>query len=120
MSGFELLAVLRERFPQLPVIATSGEFTGDALPPGVVADAFLSKGGGISRLRNTVAELLSISPMRARVLTTQQRDHPESDGNADMMAVYERLALEERPVKAAGLGGVSGESNGHPRLQDCS
>lgn len=106
MSGFELLEILRARFPQLPVVATSGEFAGDALPPGVVADAFLSKGAGLSRLRNTVAELLSISPMRVPIRPAPaQSDHPEIDGNADMMAVYGRLGAKEpasgRPI---GLG----------------
>jgi CheY-like chemotaxis protein len=65
MSGFELLVIMRERFPQLPVIAISGEYTGDSLPEGVIADAFLCKGQyPISRLRNTVAQLLATAPMR--------------------------------------------------------
>ena len=66
MSGYEFLEIVRERFPQLPVIAISGEFPGDSLPEGVIADAFLSKGKyAISRLRNTAAELLAVAPMRA-------------------------------------------------------
>lgn len=104
MSGFELLEILRARFPQMPVIATSGEFAGDTLPPGVIADAFLAKGQSISRLRNTVAELLSISPMRMQVRPTQKRDNPEIDGDADMMAVYERLGTKEARDRPVGLG----------------
>jgi CheY-like chemotaxis protein len=65
MSGFELLAIVREQFPQLPVIAISGEYSGDSLPQGVIADAFLCKGQyPISRLSNTVAQLLAVAPMR--------------------------------------------------------
>ena len=45
MSGFELLSIIRRRFPQIPVIAMSGEYTGTDLPPGVIADAYLQKGG---------------------------------------------------------------------------
>ena len=30
MSGFELLSVVRRRFPHIPVIAISGEYSGDA------------------------------------------------------------------------------------------
>jgi CheY-like chemotaxis protein len=43
MSGFELLSIVRRRFPQLPVIAISGDYNGIA-PTGLIADAFLSKG----------------------------------------------------------------------------
>jgi CheY-like chemotaxis protein len=43
MSGFELLSVVRRRFPQVPVIAVSGEFS-SAMPTGLLADAFFEKG----------------------------------------------------------------------------
>ena len=44
MSGFELLSIVRRRFPAARVIAMSGAFTGDQVPPGVAADAFYAKG----------------------------------------------------------------------------
>ena len=44
MSGFEFLSVVRRRFPNIGVIAVSGEYSGDDLPRGVLADAFLQKG----------------------------------------------------------------------------
>ncbi len=44
MSGFELLAVIRTRFPQLPRIALSGEFLSLDVPQGTLADAFFQKG----------------------------------------------------------------------------
>ena len=45
MSGFELLSVVRRRFPQISVIAMSGAYqTGEAVPGGVIADAFYPKG----------------------------------------------------------------------------
>ncbi len=106
MSGFELLEILRSRFPQMPVIAMSGEFRGDVLPPGVIADAFLAKGGGISRLRNTVSELLAISPLRANLHPAVQRDHPVIDGDADIMAVYQRLGAAEKPEPPLALGSL--------------
>ena len=43
MSGFELLSVVRRRIPEIYVIATSGAFTGDAVPHGIAADAFYEK-----------------------------------------------------------------------------
>lgn len=50
MSGFELLSVVRRRFPAVPVIATSGAYAGDDLPEGVAADAFHEKATGIPAL----------------------------------------------------------------------
>lgn len=44
MSGFELLSVVRRRFPAIRVIAMSGSYFGDGVPPGVAADAFYEKG----------------------------------------------------------------------------
>jgi CheY-like chemotaxis protein len=44
MSGFELLSVIRRRFPIIQVIAMSGMYSGDGVPPGVAADAFYEKG----------------------------------------------------------------------------
>jgi CheY-like chemotaxis protein len=54
MSGFELLAVVRRRFPAIQVIAMSGAFSGDAVPPGVVADAFYAKGSNPGTLLEIV------------------------------------------------------------------
>ena len=42
MSGFELLSIIRRRFPHIPVIAISGEYHG-VQPEGLIADAFVSK-----------------------------------------------------------------------------
>ena len=44
MSGFELLSVVRRRFPSIRVVAMSGEFAGNTVPVGVAADAFYEKG----------------------------------------------------------------------------
>src|SRR3954454_2581628 len=45
MSGFEFLSVIRRRFPQILVVAMSGAYeAGDAVPGGVIADAFYAKG----------------------------------------------------------------------------
>jgi CheY-like chemotaxis protein len=44
MSGFELLSVVRRRFPAIQVVAMSGYFSGDGVQPGVAADAFYEKG----------------------------------------------------------------------------
>jgi CheY-like chemotaxis protein len=45
MSGFELLSVVRRRFPQIVVIAMSGAYErAEEVPAGVIADAFYAKG----------------------------------------------------------------------------
>jgi CheY-like chemotaxis protein len=67
MSGFELLSVLRRRFPQISVIAMSGAYhSGDAVPGGVIADAFYSKGQGTpDALLQTMADLIRTSAAHA-------------------------------------------------------
>jgi CheY-like chemotaxis protein len=50
MSGFELLSVVRRRFPAIRTIAMSGAFSGDEVPSGVSADAFYQKGSSILAL----------------------------------------------------------------------
>lgn len=57
MSGFELLSVVRRRFPAIPVIAMSGAFSGDSVPSGVAADAFYEKGTAISYLLDMLETL---------------------------------------------------------------
>jgi CheY-like chemotaxis protein len=44
MSGFELLSIVRRRFPSIAVIAMSGAYSGLAVPQGIAADAFYAKG----------------------------------------------------------------------------
>jgi len=67
MSGFELLTLVRERFPHVPVIAMSGEFSETEVPAGILADAFLQKGTfTIRQLCSKIAELISTPPQRGR------------------------------------------------------
>jgi CheY-like chemotaxis protein len=57
LSGFELLSVVRHRFPAIHVIAMSGAYFGDSVPTGVFADAFYEKGRGVSSLMQMVADV---------------------------------------------------------------
>jgi CheY-like chemotaxis protein len=51
ISGYELLAIVRRRFPQIAVIAMSADYSGVGVPPGIAADGFYAKGSGrIARL----------------------------------------------------------------------
>ena len=70
MSGFELLSVVRRRFPEVLVVASSGAYDSNAIPNGVIADAFYAKG------QESAAKLLEII---ARVIRTGPTDHKEQN-----------------------------------------
>ena len=57
MSGFELLAVVRRRFPSIQTVAMSGAFQGDEVPSGVAADAFYQKGSSVGSLLRIIDAL---------------------------------------------------------------
>jgi CheY-like chemotaxis protein len=67
MSGFELLSVVRRRFPAIKVIAMSGAFSGNEVPSGVAADAFYQKGSSIASLLRIMESL----PRPERILPRQ-------------------------------------------------
>src|SRR5581483_3455198 len=64
MSGFELLSVVRRRFPEILVVASSGAYDSSAVPDGVIADAFYAKG------KESAAELLAIIAKLVRTGST--------------------------------------------------
>jgi CheY-like chemotaxis protein len=66
MSGFELLSVVRRRFPHISVIASSGAYARSAVPTGVLADAFYAKGqDDPETLIKKVAALIQTSAAQA-------------------------------------------------------
>jgi CheY-like chemotaxis protein len=58
MSGYELLSVVRRRFPTIMTVAMSGDYQGEAVPSGVIADSFFAKGQSPKSLVATVAALI--------------------------------------------------------------
>lgn len=65
MSGFELLSIVRRRFPQLPVIAITGEYSTSSKPEGLLADALFHKGQySPGQLFKEIQSLLEQSPIR--------------------------------------------------------
>ena len=58
MSGFELLPVVRRRFPAIRLVAMSGAFSGNEVPSGVAADAFYEKGSDIRSLLEIVGGVI--------------------------------------------------------------
>lgn len=71
MNGFELLSVIRTRFPELPAIAISGEFVSVHEEP--LADAFFQKG------HYEMAEFLSTI---GRLLNTPRKSQPRSHSSS--------------------------------------
>jgi CheY-like chemotaxis protein len=62
MSGFELLSVIRRRFPTVPVIAMSSAFSGGGVPTGVAADLFYQKATGVVSLLQILEEIAGLEP----------------------------------------------------------
>jgi len=72
MSGFEFLSVIRRRFPEILVIAMSGAYeAADAIPGGVIADAFYAKGTDPRALLSLIVDLFRTSASQAVAHTRQ-------------------------------------------------
>lgn len=66
MNGFELLSVIRSRFPEIPTVAVSGEFLACSIDQGPLADAFFQKGNySIPDFLGKISDLLQ-SPSQHR------------------------------------------------------
>jgi CheY-like chemotaxis protein/DNA-directed RNA polymerase subunit RPC12/RpoP len=75
MSGFELLAIVRRRFPQIAVIVISGEFAANAHTAGLLTNAFFTKGEYTpDQLILTMHDLYSQCPLRPPL--PRQEDAP--------------------------------------------
>src|ERR1700733_4385172 len=65
MSGFELLSIVRRRFPHIPTIAISGEYMMTNMPLGLLVDLFFQKGGYTpDQLLSKINEVIAASPIR--------------------------------------------------------
>ena len=65
MSGFELLSIVRRRFPHIPTIAISGEYMMTNMPLGLLVDHFFQKGGYTpDQLLSKINEVIAASPIR--------------------------------------------------------
>jgi len=70
MSGYDLMRVVRRRFPAIQVIAMSGAFSGNEVPAGVAADAFYQKGSNMGALLRIIESLRLMQrrdPLPARI-----------------------------------------------------
>jgi CheY-like chemotaxis protein len=102
MNGFELLAVLRSRHPEILTIAISGEFIAAELNAGPIADAFFEKGQySPLELEDKIAQLLQTPPQR--VSSTQPGTLWTSKGGAPVMLTCTRC-LRTFPIDLCNHG----------------
>lgn len=93
MSGFELLSVVRCRFPSIPVIAMSGAYADGSFPQQVMADAFFAKGSCHQQeLLCMVAKLIH-TPVTRTTDQQQQPAPPEMPGNEKILHPAELCKL---------------------------
>ena len=71
MSGFDLLATVRQHFPSIRTVAMSGTFNGNEAPSGVAADAFYGKGSSLGALLRILDDL----PWHERMPVGQESLH---------------------------------------------
>ena len=82
MNGFEFLSIVRRQFPQLPVIAVSGEFSDFEVPQSVLADAFFEKSEySPDQLIVCIADLLRKAPLRSPVKKSNMRARTAHGGS---------------------------------------
>ncbi len=113
MSGYELLSVVRRRFPQIMSVAMSGDYQGGAVPAGVIADRFFAKGQRPNVLLATIETLIRTSDTW---LSSHQKQHAPAwiprNGNDAHGAPYvvvtcvECLRAFELPVGQTSWGEV--------------
>lgn len=63
MSGFELLSIVRRRYPEVTVLAMSSAFSGGEIPAGVAADGFYQKATGIAALLSLIADAAGLGDL---------------------------------------------------------
>ncbi len=104
MNGFEFLSVVRQRFPAVPVIVISGEFSGISVPESVLADAFFPKGSyKPAALFEKISELLDELPKRS-VASKPKRAAVWTKNDKDLLAVTCSECLRTFPVLEAPKG----------------
>lgn len=104
MSGFELLSIVRLRYPRIKVIAMSGSFAGPNIPRDVAADAFYEKGAtSVARLLQIVNAMKDESNVRSfRVSTPMwiaRSPFDSSSGSTASFACPECLRAYPHPIE---------------------
>ena len=78
MSGVELISHVRSCHPSISIVAMSGDYQGDAVPAGIIADRFYPKGQNLNHLLTTIASLIATNPARESAHGNRTRPAPDS------------------------------------------
>ena len=106
MSGFEFLAVVRERFPHIATIAVSGDYITSGNPSGIVADAFMQKGRyTLKELSREVERLLAASPIRSESKKSEIAPLFVPRDNAGYLIITCPKCLRPNKLEAMSLNG---------------
>jgi CheY-like chemotaxis protein len=106
MSGFEFLAVVRERFPHIPTIAMSGGYSSGEMPVGILADAFLQKGNyTVKELSHEVGKLLAGSPLRSETRKSEIAPLFVPRDSAGYLIIACPMCLRPTKLEAMSLNG---------------
>lgn len=90
MSGFELLWVVRRRFPSIRTIAISGSFSGNEVPSGVAADGYYPKGssiGALLRVMTSPPHIERHTPQPSNLEAALWIDHSAHDASPEVQAM---------------------------------
>ena len=106
MSGFEFLAVVRERFPHIATIAISGDYITSDNPSGILADAFLQKGHYTRKeLFHEIVKLLDASPIRSERMKSEIAPLFVPRDNAGYLIIRCPKCLRPNRLEAMSLNG---------------
>ena len=104
MSGFELLSVVRRRFPWIQTIAMSGAFQGDEASSGIAAGAFYQKGSSLGSLLMILEALprpermTPIQPAASAPIWIQRNEHDPFGAACVTIACPECLRTFPQPL----------------------
>ena len=106
MSGFELLSIVRRRYPRIKVIAMSASYSGRSVPRDVAADAFYEKGAtGIARLLKIVNAMKDESEWRSLRVSTPlwvpRSSMDPTGGSSPLFACPECLRASPHSINGA-------------------
>ena len=77
MSGVELISHVRNRHPEISIVAMSGDHPGDEVPAGIAADGFYAKGENPHKFLRTIAGLIATNSVRGSA--DENRTRPTLD-----------------------------------------
>ena len=73
MSGLELISHVRSRYPSISIVAMSGDYQGDTVLAGIMADRFYPKAEHPHNLLTTIASLITTNPARGSAPVSDTR-----------------------------------------------